>query len=106
VDVIPGVSDLKHLTPLVAVCLIFAVLLAVLMRAFLQHLDTKDRRIAAVVTDTQHVLQQIQKELTALAENARQQSQILQQLTYRVEAKTEAADAANDCVFRSDFQHG
>lgn len=77
-------DTLKNLTPLVAVCVIFAGLLAVLMRAFLTHLDTKDKRIANVVQHTQTILSSIEKELAALAENSRQQSQILQRLMFQL----------------------
>ncbi len=77
-------ETIKTLTPLVSVCVIFAGLLSVLMRAFLSHLDAKDKRIAEVVTQTQNVLQQIQKELTALAENARHSNDILQRLSLQV----------------------
>lgn len=77
-------SALENLTPLVAVCVVFAGCLCVLMRAFLSHLDTKDRRIAGVVGETQKVLLRIQNELTALAENSRQQSAILSRLTYKI----------------------
>lgn len=83
-DVIANADTLKSLTPLVAVCVIFAALLSILMKAFLAHLDRKDRRIAEVVSQTQTVLQQIQKELTALAENARQSNDILQRLSLQV----------------------
>lgn len=83
-EVITNAETLKSLTPLVAVCVIFAGLLSVLMKAFLAHLDRKDKRIAEVVSQTQTVLQQIQKELTALAENARQSNDILQRLSLQV----------------------
>lgn len=83
-EVIANPETLRSLTPLVAVCVIFAGLLSVLMTAFLKHLDTKDKRIAEVVSQTQSVLQQIQKELTALAENARQSNDILQRLSLQV----------------------
>lgn len=81
-DVSP--DTLKNLTPLVAVCVIFAGLLAVLMRAFLTHLDTKDKRIADVVQHTQTILSSIEKELAGLSENSRQQSQILQRLLFQL----------------------
>lgn len=77
-------QSLENLTPLVAVCVVFAGCLCILMRAFLSHLDTKDRRIAAVVSETQNVLLRIQNELTALAENSRQQSAILSRLTFKI----------------------
>jgi F0F1-type ATP synthase membrane subunit b/b' len=83
-EIIASPDALRNLTPLVAVCVIFAGLLSVLMTAFLKHLDTKDKRIAEVVSQTQTVLQQIQKELTALAENARQSNAILQRLGLQV----------------------
>ena len=83
-DMITNADNLKNLTPLVAVCVIFAALLSVLMIAFLAHLDRKDKRIAEIVSQTQTVLQQIQKELTALAENARQSNDILQRLSLQV----------------------
>lgn len=77
-------QTLENLTPLVAVCVVFAGCLCVLMRAFLSHLDRKDRRIADVVSETQNVLLRIQTELTALAENSRQQSAILSRLTFTI----------------------
>lgn len=77
-------SSLENLTPLVAVCVVFAACLCILMRAFLSHLDAKDKRIAGVVSETQNVLLRIQNELTALAENSRQQSAILSRLTYKI----------------------
>ena len=83
-ELITNADTLKNLTPLVAVCVIFAALLSILMKAFLNHLDRKDKRIAEVVSQTQSVLQQIQKELTALAENARQSNDILQRLSLQV----------------------
>ena len=83
-ELITHPETLRNLTPLVAVCVIFAALLSVLMTAFLKHLDTKDKRIAEVVSQTQTVLQQIQKELTALAENARHSNDILQRLSLQV----------------------
>lgn len=85
-DPLTNLSALSSLTPLVAVCVIFAVLLSVLMSAFLKHLDTKDRRLAGIVSETQNVLQQIQRELSTLAENARQQNEILTRLSGRIPA--------------------
>ena len=84
IEIVASPEALRNLTPLVAVCVIFAGLLSVLMTAFLKHLDTKDKRIAEVVSQTQSVLQQIQKELTALAENARQSNDILNRLSMQV----------------------
>lgn len=83
-ELIANPETLKTLTPLVSVCVIFAALLSVLMKAFLAHLELKDTRIAEVVSQTQSVLRQIQKELTALAENARQSNDILQRLSQHV----------------------
>jgi hypothetical protein len=76
-------SQLKDLQPLVAVCLVFAVLLSVLMKAFLSHLNTKDKRTADLVNSTHDVLTKMQIELSRLADNDRQQTEILQRMLDR-----------------------
>lgn len=72
-----GLSDL---TPLVAVCVIFAILLSTLMAAFLKHLNAKDERTEKLFVSTQEVLSGIQAELNRLSENDRQQNEILRKL--------------------------
>ena len=75
-----GVSPagLSQLTPLVAVCVIFAALLSGLMIAFLNHLSTKDQRTADLVQGTRDVLTSMSVELTRLADNDRYQTEVLQ----------------------------
>lgn len=80
--------QLENLSPLVAVCVIFAGLLSVLMTAFLAHLAAKDKRQAELVQGVQAVLSQMQIELTRLAENDRRQTEILSQMLARCEACT------------------
>lgn len=77
-----GVSPagLSQLTPLVAVCVIFAALLSGLMIAFLNHLSTKDQRTAELVQGTRDVLTSMSVELTRLADNDRHQTEILQSM--------------------------
>jgi hypothetical protein len=83
---------LQNLTPLVAVCVIFAGLLSVMVKAFLTHLDGRDKGVSVIVHDTQIVLLKIQKELTALAENARRQNQILHSLLFRLKRDRQIDD--------------
>lgn len=76
------VDGLANLTPIVAVCVVFAILLTVLMAAFLKHLNTKDVRTANLVDSTHRVLTKMQVELHRLADNDRQQTEILEQLLH------------------------
>lgn len=70
-------SDLQSLTPIVAVCVVFAGLLGGLQFAFLRHLNAKDARSARLVNDTHRVLNGIQRELQRLADNDARQTEIL-----------------------------
>lgn len=73
-------NSLSQLTPLVAVCVIFATLLSTLMVAFLRHLNAKDERTEKLFSSTQKVLSGMQAELQRLADNDREQNEVLQRL--------------------------